>query len=190
VLVVSGQKAVQEGETVSKGMLLIRGSQAGTNGSEQAVKANGQVLARVWREEFSTVPLNQTLRQRTGQVSECRFLNLGGKEIIIKGKGSSPYPVYDQQVTKREVLGRISSLTVEIISIRYYEVVEETRSYTWDQAQKLAEEQVTQAVESKLPANARVTDRKMERISGDNPDEVKVRILVETLEDIGVFAAN
>ncbi len=190
VLVVSGQKVANEGQTVRQGEVLIRGTQVALGGGEQAVRADGQVLARVWREEFATVAMQHVDRLRTGQVSEGQLLRLGEKEILFRGKVSSPYPIYDREEIKREPLGRINHFPVEIITIRYLEVAEQIQEYTREEALELAEAQAVEAIRSNLPVGAKVASQQVEILPGEGPYDVRVRVLVETLEDIGVFIAG
>ena len=87
-------------------------------------------------------------------------------------------------------MGRINRFPVEIITIRYLEVVEQIQEYTREEALELAEAQAAEAIRSNLPVGAKVISHQVEILPGEGPHDVRVRVLVESLEDIGVFIAS
>ncbi len=72
----SGKAAVQAGDTVKRGQVLIRGEERIDREVTRGVRALGEVLARVWFTGSCELPLQETVRVRTGQCRVSAALKL------------------------------------------------------------------------------------------------------------------
>lgn len=83
VYATAGTPVAKGGDVVSEGDLLIKG-QAGKEGKEYSIKAEGRVFATTFYEEIMTVPKTMSEKQFTGRVLSAWGINLGNKSFYIK----------------------------------------------------------------------------------------------------------
>jgi similar to stage IV sporulation protein len=206
LLVLSGEGRVVENQTVRQGEVLISGiiQPKPLPGSAEAkekglspvlpdpkyVRARGLVRARVWYEEESMVPMVLVQRQLTGASVKTVVICWGGKEIQVIGPKAISYAYYKKEQKKQTIIPtrwrnwRILNAPVEMVTTAFSEI-QTTRQYLGpEKAGQMAEAEATKLVAAKIPTQAKVVDRKAEIISRDN-QEVRVRVIVETLEEIG-----
>ncbi|MBM7855717.1 hypothetical protein JOC37_002131 [Desulfohalotomaculum tongense] len=205
ILVLSGQPAVKEGDTVVAGQVLISGeiipaekpeSELNDQMPEEIpapiaqpkyVHARGMVRARVWYEGYGEAQLVEKGKRPSGKRVERVCMKIAGKEIILKGPQEIPFQEYE---TKQEVKSlpkwRNISIPVEVINIQYLELVPYRDQRTLSEARKLAEEKALSAVRAKMPDGARILEQRVERVeTGQEENLVRVKVFVESLEEIG-----
>lgn len=206
ILVLKGHPVVEEGQTVKKGQILISGEipppevneetgkQEGT-GKERPrdehpryVHARGIVHARVWYEGYGEVELVETGVRRTGNEISRVCMKIGDREIILAGPKKIPFNKFDKDVvTKRLPAWRNINLPVEINTERYFELESFKEKRSYNEARKKAVEMAIFEAKSKLPGNAKIIGRKVEEIKvGHRENMVRMKVLIETLEEIGV----
>lgn len=83
VYATAGTPIAKGGDVVSEGDLLIKG-QAGKEGKEYSIKAEGRVFATTFYEEIMAVPKTMSEKQFTGRVLSAWGINLGNKSFYIK----------------------------------------------------------------------------------------------------------
>ncbi|MEG6614831.1 sporulation protein YqfD [Peptococcaceae bacterium 1198_IL3148] len=206
VLILSGQAAVKEGDTVVPGQILISGEILPEVKPEetvplspeemaptpidmpQYVHAKGMVRARVWYEGYGETPLVESGQRISGEQIERVSIKIGGKEIILKGPKEVPYQEYQ---TKGQVKTlpqwRNIAVPVEFNKVQYLELVNYREERTRSEARQLAEQKALAAVKAKLPKEAKILEQRVERVeTGQQENLVRVKVFLETLEDIGV----
>ncbi len=137
VLVRRGTAAVQEGDAVCAGDILIYGWQG-----QEAMAADGIVTARVWAEGYGECALLEQGLQPSGQSVLGIGLKInGGALLYLAGKMESPYAKYQlAEWVESSWFWRNADLAVEIIIREIGELVPFSTSYTADEARALARE--------------------------------------------------
>ncbi|HIE12798.1 MAG TPA: sporulation protein YqfD [Desulfotomaculum sp.] len=199
LLVLDGQPAVEEGDTVLPGQLLISGKivpatdeeRGGTGvapGLPRYTRARGIVRARVWYEGYGEAPLKES-GERRGRTVRTVVLKLGGREFTVYGPKRSPFARCKVRVTaKRPLQWRNFDAPVEFINKEYIELVRFEIKHTRAQARKIAEKEARRVLSSSLPEDCRLLREKVEEVRTARPESVvRVRIEAEVLEDIGVI---
>lgn len=196
LLVLAGQPAVKEGDTVLPGQLLISGEIVpGAEGETDAVpeppryvRAQGIVRARVWYEGYGETALKET-GERRGRTVRTSVLKVGGREFTLCGPEQPPFTRCKvRRTVKKPLQWRSFGAPVELIHIEYIELVRFEINRTRSQARKVAEEKARCALSSSLPEQYRLLREKVEEVRTARPENIiRVRLKVEVLEDIGTI---
>jgi len=196
ILVLAGRGLVEKGDTVTAGQRLISGivqaSEAGgeqtgeASGGELRVQARGRVKARVWYEAYAEAPIMQIIAKRTGATYVRRMIRLGAEEIMVRGRSPVPFERYEVERQTRELIPwRKGTLPVEVITLRYHEVVHIRRWVGAEEAANQAAQEARERLAVQVPRDAEVQHVTREVVS-QHEGVVGVRVIVETIEDIGV----
>jgi len=198
ILVLSGHPAVKEGDTVIPGKVLISGVIPPPEMLEKDKKketrplryvhARGIVRARVWYEGYGEASLVETGRRPSGRSVTCICMKIGSKEIIILGSGENPFAYYNVKTdVKRLPQWRNLSVPVEFNKVEYFELVDYRVDHGYDGARRLALEKAMESARKQISGGARVLGQKVQEVRAGYPENmVRVKVLLETVEDIGV----
>jgi len=189
LILLAGDAVVHEGDTVVRGQIMVVG-RAGPSAGDSPVHARALVQGRVWRAGQARIPLTIEQRIRTGRTADQYVLRLARAELRLGRTGR--FEAYDsEQFCRTLVSGRDDGSLVEVIRIRRHELHVELIRLSREQAYSAAHDLALSAAMSQVPGEARVI-RLSEEVSDESlePRAVDVRIVVETLEEIGVPQAR
>ncbi len=184
VLVQTGMRYVQKGQTVQKGDLLVGGIMD-TRLGYYVVHAKAKIMARVTDTQSQTVSLRQTVTERTGRHVVQRQWNFFGKQIDGSTGFSCPYETYDTETEIKYLsFGKNSVVPISLTETHYYE----TRSYeleiTSEQAIAIACNQMNEKDRLRLYD---VEVESLEEFVTESPDDItltRVRsVIVDICED-------
>lgn len=185
IFVFQGEPAVREGDTVKAGQLLISGVVSKPGMPLRLVHAMGIVEARTWYQAQEVQSLVRKVRVRTGAVEERLKIRIGEHTVNIN-PSRVPFQKYDKITQAKRLLGwRNIILPVELVIEKYYEVKEEKEELTLEQARQLALNRIEGRIMEVVPGHARIVDRKVKYYQ-QNSDRIRVEVLLEALEDIGM----
>jgi similar to stage IV sporulation protein len=199
IIAIAGQPAVKKGDTVKKGDVLVKGMVQNAPPTEivpgqpapvmpppQLVRANGIVKARVWYESYGEASLLQEYWERTGRQTTAVQLAVGGHQLNLKKVPPQPYDRFETEVVHKKLkVWRNSELTVESTIDIFHELNLSTREISIEEARELAKGKALQVVQQLIPESAQLVSRNIEIIKTAEPGIARVKIAVETVEDIG-----
>jgi len=204
ILVLAGKQAVNEGDMVRKGDILITGvirpePMAGEEQDPEKpddskppdpvkfVRAKGLVRAKVWYDGYGESRLVETGTKRTGKRTEVLSIRVMGRELVIKGPRKQPYREYVTETkVKKAPVWRNLRIPVEIVTTNHYEVETYRDIIGISEAKALARERALADARAKVPEDTRLLKEFSEEIPARGSNVIRVKEVLEVLEDIGV----
>lgn len=195
VIVLAGESAVKKGDTVKKGDVLIKGfayegkvTDPAANSVPQLIRSNGIVKARVWYEGYGETELVKLVYERSGKQEMGITLKVGHHEIPLKTVTIAPQQTVEVEVFNKKLSWwRNSGIAVESIVSTYYEMNARPVSMSIEEAREQGKAQALAEVQSLIPETAQVLSRTIEVLQTPETNLVRVKVNVETAEDIGQF---
>lgn len=171
----SGEVIVHDGQYVAEGEILITGAISYNEEVKNNVCANGEVLAEVWYQTSASLPIDYSVKTRTGKKRYNFALETGsGRYKIFKSRLSN-------FETEEKVLFRFFDWT--FYKYIEYEVEEEKRQYDLDTGVEKALVLADEKINMKLSGNERILSRKVLKKSINN-STIEVEIFYAVVENI------
>jgi len=203
ILVMVGISKVAEGDTVRKGQILISGiiKDEDLNPEEQMaeqrnqkprapgepilVRARGVVRARVWYQGYGEAVLDSFEEKLTANRVASIGFRVGSKKVIVSGPREAPFRFYRKDIDSRRLPEwRNISLPVELFTITYTRIDRIHRHLGYEQAVLLASQRAMGTAQARIPQEAKVMSRRLERVEAPGSGVIRMKMIVETVEDI------
>jgi similar to stage IV sporulation protein len=194
IIALAGQNAVKKGDTVKKGDVLIKGVSyegAVTDPNNvtvvpQRIRAKGIVKARVWYESYGEAELVQEIHERTGRQNMAVILKIGQHEFVLKNVKEEPEGSFEIEVFNKKLSWwRNHDIAVESIVSTYYELNTKFVEISVEEAKEQGKVMALKVMQSLIPETAHVLSRNIEVLKSPEINLVRVKVSVETVEDIG-----
>jgi similar to stage IV sporulation protein len=187
IMVKSGQAAVEAGDTVNAGDVLVY-----SLGGGKLTPASALITARIRKEGIDSWPLIERGLRPSGQSSRSLTICIGEGEtalhILLSGTKGAPYEYFahKEQVIKA-VLWRKIQMPVEVIQDTWYEYQQYVTIYTKEQALYHATQKALDLAQKQLPGGAHLLNQTVQELPGSK-NMVYVQVILEARADIGKFA--
>jgi len=189
MVVMQGNKMVNEGDTVRKGQVLISGSILAKENGKPAVLVHsmGTVKARTWYEKTVDIQYVSKEKVKTGKSSYNIKLIVLGTTLSIAG-GKVPYSEYEtSQKEKVITLGKDIVLPFGFVNTKYSELVTKEIELQSEDAKEIAVRDSLNELTGEIPADAEIVKQDVYYTdNGDKSRPVSIRTVIECTEDIGV----
>lgn len=198
IIALAGQPAVKNGDTVKKGDLLIKGfapepSTVAADGQtpiinvpRELIRAKGIIKARIWYESYAETELKHTTVTFTGNRQMAVSLKLGGTEVSFNETPEQPFAEFETEIIHKQLpVWRNSEVAVESTIKIYREINTNLEEKSFEQARDEAHTKAIQAVQEVIPESAQILSRNYEVLKTPEENIVRVKVNVETIEDIG-----
>ncbi|MCO1600844.1 sporulation protein YqfD [Desulfosporosinus nitroreducens] len=190
IMVIEGMPMVHEGETVRAGQVLIKSpgnNQSTSKGTPPVSVARGFVRARVWYSAEAQIPLVEDKVEESGRVATGRGIKFGSRVIMLTIQNSPFEQSRQEEISQSLKLWRNWRFPVEGIRVNHIELRNLHIERSVDEARQLAEQAARVEVQKKITLGVPIVLETVKVIS-NNSDSERVRVEVETYEDLAVYA--
>ena len=192
MIVLSGEPLVSEGETVSRGQILVTGvvvSPYGYEGTDvnksYVVNAKGVIMGRVWRTYRGLLQLTQELQYETGRKAKAWRLSLGPYDFRV-GPETAPFGTHVEEKSEYEIpsLRRGGAVPLVRLGVTTYRETEKFVLMTdKEKALEKLKAEASSSIKARIPRDARILDER-EDLEFSEEKEWVYTLVVETIEDI------
>ncbi|MGN0997716.1 MAG: sporulation protein YqfD [Candidatus Ventricola sp.] len=158
IAVSSGTPAVEVGQAVRKGQVLIRGQERVQQGGTRTVRAEGQVTARVWARGDARVRLSREVTTETGRIRRRTTLASPWHRTVVRD--AQPFASQDMSREVQRVVGLYLPLWREIET--YAETIVTTVPRDQAEARAAAQGAAEEMAKGQCPVGALILDKWVE----------------------------
>lgn len=205
IMVIQGIPQVHEGETVRAGQVLITqalnpglpskptapnstvNNAVASKPAPTASIARGFVRGRVWYSSEKQIPLVEDKIEESGRVALGWGIKFGSRVIMVTMQ-NSPFEQDNKEVMSHSLKPwRNWRLPVEVIRVNYKELHNVHFERSVAEARQLAEETARTEVQKKMTPGVSAVVENV-KVLPNNSGAERVRVEVETYEDLAVYA--
>lgn len=179
----NGTPAVQEGDTVKKGDILVQGWIEGKYTENRYVHAEGEIIAKVWYSEKEKVYYKQTYENKTGNKEKKYSLNINNFKINFF-KTLSKFENYDTISTIKKL--KITSnfyLPIEIVANENFEKQKNEIEYDKNEAKEIGIKNLKNKLEEQIQNKDNISNIYINTYESE--EYIEVEVIYEVLESIG-----
>ena len=179
----NGTLAVNVGDTVNVGTVLINGWMEGKYTGIRYVHAQGDIEAKVWYTKSTKILYNTTERSETGNIENKYKRKFNNFEINLS-KRVSKFKIYDTiDAEKKFKLFSDFYLPITLIKTTNKEEKEETKNYDFEQAKNLGVQQLEEELNKNITDSNKIVNKNINTY--EKEDGLEVVVTYEVLENIG-----
>lgn len=179
-----GESKVKIGDKVQAGDVLIKG--IGKN--NEAIRAKGIVKATVQYESFGEALLEETQYNLTGRSKFGIKINFCGQIITLNRVNLDDFSAYEHEVIMKSIpWWRNHDFVVETIIDVYRELEVDTIAIDEIEAKKIAMREALKENKLQIPPDAYVVAQNLTTIDTEDPNLIRVKLMIETEELIGMY---
>ena len=179
----NGTLAVNVGDTVKVGTVLINGWMEGKYTGIRYVHAQGDIEAKVWYTKSTKILYNTTERRETGNVENKYKIKFNNFEINLS-KRVSKFKIYDTiDAEKKFKLFSDFYLPITLIKTTNKEEKKETKNYDFEQAKNLGVQQLEEELNKNITDSNKIVNKNINTY--EKEDGLEVVVTYEVLENIG-----
>ena len=179
----NGTLAVNVGDTVNVGTVLINGWMEGKYTGIRYVHAQGDIEAKVWYKKSTKILYNTTERSETGNIENKYKIKFNNFEINLS-KRVSKFKIYDTIDTEKKFkLFSDFYLPITLIKTTNKEEKEETKNYDFEQAKNIGVQQLEEELNKNITDSNKIVNKNVNTY--EKEDGLEVVVTYEVLENIG-----
>lgn len=179
-----GESKVKIGDKVQAGDVLIKG--IGKN--NEAIRAKGIVKASVQYESFGEALLEETQYNLTDRSKFGIKISFFGKIITLNRADLADFSAYEHEVIMKSIpWWRNHDFVVETIIDVYRELEVDTIAIDEIEAKKIATREALTENKLQIPPDAYVIAQNLTTIDTEDPNLIRVKLMIETEELIGMY---
>ena len=181
-----GRQAVEIGDAVKAGDLLIGGISETVYDDIRFINASGKVLALTHHTAEGEYSHKKELRYLTGEKSKNITLNFFGKQFKIKKGSENKYKDFDftEKIHKNTFFDKIS-LPISFTIGEYCEIIKEYEQISDEEVINTAKQRLYADVKRALPKNTKILGKFSEHNKNEKGN-IYVKLTVVCKEDIAV----
>ena len=180
----NGTAAVNVGDIVKIGDILVYGWMEGKYTGIRYVHSSADVEAKVWYSKKDKFYFNQEINVPTGATEEKYSLNLNNFKINLY-KTLSKFQNYDTiNESKKLMLFSNFYLPVELIKITNYEYEKQSKTYTEEELIEIGTKQLEEQLMQEIEKKDNILNKQVNVYK--NEEYIEVEVIYEVLENIGI----
>ena len=179
VIAKSGDGVVCEGDTVSKGDLLITGVKANEKGEIKYFNSSGNVFARTWYEINGKTEAKEVIFTKSLKKISKRAINLFGFDVLLYIDKKIPYSHYE----KEEASKALPFIPITYKKDTYFELIKTEKNISIKEAVKRKGEVLKKELEKTLDDNVKIIKKDVTYTEEKN-GIINVKVIYECTEDI------
>jgi len=180
----NGTAAVQPGDIVEPGDILVNGYIEGQYTGIRYVHSAANVEAKVWYTKKIKEPLSQQIEVETGNIENKYSIKVEKKQINLF-KTLSKFEKYDTINEKKKImLFSNFYLPIEIIKTTNKEYILQEITYTEEELIKILTERLEKELLQEIPEDNNIVNSNINTYSSEG--NIEVELTYEVLENIGI----